>query len=102
MGWDLGRIGRGSLDPEEYQPLDPIMDWCEELAHASGLDISPDINILPPSDVATEEGTSCAMVLRRAAETLYLTLPSVAVKTNVLTEMLQLGVTPLRTTSPIQ
>ena len=66
-------------------------NWYEELADASGLDTSPDTGLVSPPTVATEEGASFAMVIRRAAEVLDLQLPPVEVKMNVLTEVLQPG-----------
>ena len=67
-------------------------NWYEELPDASGLDTSPDAGLVSPPTVVTEEGASFAIVVRRAVEVLDLQLPTVDVKTSILTEVLQLGV----------
>ncbi|KAJ1198716.1 hypothetical protein NDU88_002555 [Pleurodeles waltl] len=86
---DAGEEWEGSEDPLESGLQ---QDWYVDLGEASGLDTSPDTGMLSPPNVATEEGASFAMVVRRAAEVLDLKLPTVPVRTNILTEVLQPGV----------
>lgn len=78
-GLGLWEDCEGSLDPEEYQPLYSDMDWIPLQILACSL----------PLPWLRRRGASFAVVVRRAAEILDLSLPSVAVKTKVLTEVLQ-------------
>ncbi|KAJ1177638.1 hypothetical protein NDU88_002890 [Pleurodeles waltl] len=80
----------GSLDPFEYQ-LDLDIDWVQDLGDASRQDTSPDAGMLSLHTVATEEGASYSMVVRKTAEVLDLELSSVQDRTNLLTEVLQPG-----------
>ncbi|KAJ1083121.1 hypothetical protein NDU88_003281 [Pleurodeles waltl] len=89
-GYGYGETMEGTLDPLEYQ-LNPQMDWVQDLGDASGLDTSPDTVMLSPPSVATEEGASYSMVVRTAAEVLDFELPSVEVRPNILTYVLQPG-----------
>ncbi|KAJ1213128.1 hypothetical protein NDU88_000767 [Pleurodeles waltl] len=89
-GYEYGEELEGSLDPYEYQE-DPTMGWAQDLGKASGLDTSPDSGMLCPPTVTTAEGATYSMVVSRAAEVLGLELPTVEVRSNLLTEVLQPG-----------
>ncbi|KAJ1142428.1 hypothetical protein NDU88_008753 [Pleurodeles waltl] len=66
-GLGYGEEWEGSLDPLAYQLQEPV-DWRMDLGEASGLDTSPDTGMRSPPTVATEEGVSFSMMIRRAAE----------------------------------
>ena len=78
---DLGAFGDddgyGFTDPAD-EVVQPFLEdnWYEEQGDASGLDTFPESGPLTPPGPATEDGSSFATVVRRAAEVLDLRLPS--------------------------
>ena len=82
---DDGGDGEG-LD--DVVPTDPRENWFEDLGEASGLDTSPDSDLLSSPGPATES-SSFAMVVRRAAEALDFLLSIVEKRKTLLTEVLQ-------------
>lgn len=65
----------------------------EGLWDSSGLDTSPDTDLVSCPGLTTEESASFLMVTCRVAKGLKLQLPTLEVKTNVLTKVLQPGQT---------
>ena len=79
-------------DEHYEEPLAQDDNWYEELAVANRYDTLPDTGLVSPPTMAIEEAVSFGMVVRMAAEVLDLQLPSIEVKANVLTEVLQTGI----------